>query len=228
MKFQTKRLVFGACMLAALVFGAAMYSAGEQSNASKADNLYPDTAWLVPIKLVERPQSYTKFITERQRTIDALLRVVQEKQETADMISPSGQITYGKTAMTYPEGRIAYAIRMLGDLRAPKAVQALLDIIDFQFTVTGMARLEPPKDAQVIQALIQIGKPASTGAVEYLANDKSSKRAPMYVRVIAQVEGIELGKVMVRLAADKEKDPEKKARLEAAIGLFDKAGEPIP
>jgi hypothetical protein len=50
----------------------------------------------------------------------------------------------------------------------------------------------------------------------------------MYVRVIAQVEGIELGKVMVRLAADKEKDPEKKARLEAAIALFDKASEPMP
>ena len=228
MKSQTQRLVLGSCMLATVVFGAAMYSAGEQSNASKTDNLYPDTAWLVPINLSDRPQSYAKFITERQRMINALLRVVQEKQETANVISPSGQVTHEKTTMTYPEGRIAYAIRMLGDLRATKAAQALLDIIDFQFTFTGTVSFDIPRDSLVIQALIQIGKPASTGAVECLANDKSSKRAPMYVRVIAQVEGIELGKVMVRLAADKEKDPEKKARLEAAIALFDKAGEPIP
>jgi len=122
--------------------------------------------------------------------------------------------------------RLYYAVLMLGDLRAVEGAQPLLDIIDMRFPHWGSTRA--PEDPDIIQALVKIGKPASTGAVECLANDKSSKRALMYVRVIAQVEGIELGKVMVRMAADKENDPEKKARLQAAIGLFDKASEPIP
>ena len=59
-------------------------------------------------------------------------------------------------------------------------------------------------------------------------SDKSKDRARRYVRVIRLVEGIDLGKEMVRLAAEKEQDPAKKARLKAALELFKDADKPIP
>jgi hypothetical protein len=158
-------------------------------------------------------ESRRKLLEERTQTIGALLLLVNELKD-----SPEG---------TLQNGRLCFAIRMLGDLRAAEAAQPLLDLIDMRFPGF-VSDTRSPEDPETIQALVNIGKPASTKAVDYLASDKSTKRAMMYVRVIAQVEGIELGKVMVRLAADKEKDPEKKARLLAAIALFDKAGEPIP
>jgi hypothetical protein len=215
MESRTNELVLGACVLAVFLVGS-MLSAAKGLGGTATDKATADAlAAIVPLTLEERMESYKKLLEERTQTIGALLLVVKEMKD-----SPA--------ANSNTRGLLAFTVRMLGVLRAAEAAQPLLDIIDSLRYYPGYGGTEAPKDSEVIQALVQIGKPASTKAVEYLANDKSSKRAPMYVRVIAQVEGIELGKVMVRMAADREKDPEKKARLQAAIGLFDKAGEPIP
>jgi len=212
MESRTNGLVLGACVLTVFLVGAVLSAAngpgGTATDKATADAL----AAIVPLKLEERMELHRKLQEERNHTIYGLLLVFKELKDV------SGEATVGS--------RLYYAVLMIGDLRAVEGAQPLLDIIDLRFSRWGSTIA--PKDRDIIQALVQIGKPASTKAVDYLANDKSSKRAPMYVRVIAQVEGIELGKVMVRMAADKEKDPEKKARLEAAIALFDKAGEPIP
>ena len=212
MKSRTNGLVLGACVLMVFLVGA-MLSAANGLGGTATDKATADAlAAIVPLKLEERMELHRKLQEERNHTIYGLLLIVEElKESRTEKIQNS---------------RLCFAVRMLGDMRAAEAAKPLLELIDLRFP--GFVHIMGPVDPEVIQALVQIGKPASTGAVEYLANDKSSKRAPMYVRVIAQVEGFELGKVMVRLAADKEKDPEKKARLEAAIALFDKAGEPIP
>ena len=210
---RTTRLVLGVSVLV-LFWPGAMRSVanGQRSKISVEKGNSSDTAAFVPLKLEERAGAYKKFVEERNHMVYGLLLVMKELRD-----SPKE---------TIQSSRLHYAVRMLGDLRAAEATQLLMNVIDLRFP--GPVSTRAPEDSEVIQALVQIGKTASTGAVEHLANDKSSKRAPMYVRVIAQVEGIELGKVMVRLAADKEKDPEKKARLEAAIALFDKASEPMP
>lgn len=125
------------------------------------------------------------------------------------------------------ESRLWYAVKTLGAIRAEEAASPLLDVIDSRF-IPGIVRVDVVKDSDVIQALARIGKPASKAAVEYLAKDKSSKRAPMYVRVIALVEGVEVGKFMVERAAAAESDPEKKARLTKAIALFADADKVVP
>lgn len=117
-------------------------------------------------------------------------------------------------------------INALGDMRSTEAVQPLMDIIDLQF-VRALPMRTGPDDHIVIEALAKIGKPASRAAVEKLANDDSKERAPRYVRVIALVEGVDLGKEMVRLAIEQEKDAKKKARLKEALGLFKNANKPI-
>ena len=119
-------------------------------------------------------------------------------------------------------GRRAYAVKLLGLMRAPEAVDTLLDMIDTRFADTGH---EDPRRTQdklplVVEALTNIGKPASRRAVEYLAREKSAKRSLLYVRVIQDVEGPVLGREMVKLAAETEADANRKERLETAITLF--------
>lgn len=196
-----------------LFLGAMMFACDRHGAASPVKAETSEIDAIMPLKMEQRMELHKRVLEDRKARIGGLLLVVQNLKN-----APKEDF----------EGcRLSFAIRMLGDLRAVEAVQPLINIVDLQFSkVMGLATTED--DSEVIQALVKIGKPASTKAVEYLAGDKSSKRAPRYVRVIAQVEGIELGKVMVRLAAVKEQNPEKKARLEAAIALFDKAGEPIP
>jgi len=117
------------------------------------------------------------------------------------------------------------AIEALGELREADAVRYLLDIIDLEYT-RGVSCTSG--DREVIQALTDIGKPASKAAIDFLATDDSARRAYMYVRVITNVEGIQLGREMVRLAAESEKDSVRKARLFDALELFKEADWPIP
>lgn len=50
--------------------------------------------------------------------------------------------------------------------------------------------------------------------------------AQLLVNVIAEIEGPELGKAMVRLAAEQEADPKKKQRPQAALQRFPEAAGP--
>ncbi len=120
----------------------------------------------------------------------------------------------------------AYAVYTLGKLQAVEAVVPLLDIIETE-NVRAFKTVAN-QDRNVIQALVSIGKPASQQAIHYLARDKSSDRARMYVRVIARIEGVRLGREMVRFAAEDEKDPGKKSRLQTALDLFKDADKANP
>ena len=171
---------------------------------------------ILPSNWDKRREAYGKMILDRKNAIYSLVEIVREKKEKAD------------TGKWFPSqgDQLWYAIRLLGDLRASEGVEPLLDVIDIQFE--RVSTPGGPKDGVVIQSLVTIGKPASKKSLEYLGNDKSKERAKMYVRVIAVVEGIDLGREMVRLAAEREKDPAKYARLQRALELFKEGDRPIP
>ncbi|MBY0526910.1 MAG: hypothetical protein K2R98_26185 [Gemmataceae bacterium] len=115
------------------------------------------------------------------------------------------------------EGRECYVIRLLGEYRAPEAVEPLLDRIDGDFWRRINTEVEGPEERPVIRALVSIGKPASVGALKRLATEESTERAARFLRVMELVEGRELAREMIRLAAVKEKNAERKARLKAAM-----------
>lgn len=124
------------------------------------------------------------------------------------------------------DGQLAMTVAFLGKINAVQAVPDLLTIIDFKFLDWGDPT-QAPRDSVVIKALADIGKTSSVKAMESLATDKSSIRGPMYLRVIYLVEGPEVGKFMLQNAANVEKDPDKKARLQKAVELFQKADKVV-
>jgi len=173
----------------------------------------PTAKKYVPLPLAARKEAYGKIDQENRDMIVQLLALVREvKDEPSQRVDGS---------------RLCFAVRTLGLLRAEEATLPLLNMIDVEFPKF-VSRPYAPKDPDVVLALARIGKAASKAAVDYLAKDRSSKRARMYVRVIFLVEGADVGKFMVQQAAAAERDPEKKARLTKAIALFADAEKPIP
>jgi hypothetical protein len=165
----------------------------------------------IPATEKSREEALAKLSSERKTQIVSLLNVV--KQEGAKR-EQKGVFAFS------PLDPEAVAIRMLGELRAVEAVDILLDRIDVQTIVVGSEATIFPGYGVVPAALTSIGKPASTRAVEYLASDKSKERSKQYCRVIIGVEGYELGREMLRLAAAREKDPAKRTRLESGVQLI--------
>jgi hypothetical protein len=194
------------------VFGFLQYAKGQEDKPHLDKATADALEKYVPSDFNARQKKLEELCDDHRRTAHALLLII-DRFKNDRMEQGSGC-------------RVAIAIQMLGKLRMELATIPLLDMIERRYP--GIGRLRSPVDPIVIQALIEIGKPASKAAVEYLARDKSSKRAPMYVRVIAQVEGVEVGAFMVRKAMEREKDPDRKARLEKALELFQNADQPVP
>jgi hypothetical protein len=115
------------------------------------------------------------------------------------------------------EDELSQAIGMLGFLRAKEGAHAICNVIDYKYIATSKARRN---GGITVAALVSIGKPASLEAVERLRTEKSEERIALFVMVIVGVEGVDLGREMVRLAISKERDEEKRKRLTAALKLF--------
>lgn len=119
-------------------------------------------------------------------------------------------------------------VRFLGEIRADEGVDVLLNRIDVTFDLDKVRPEDHKRDKDVVVALTRIGKPASRGAVGCIAKDTSRDRMLLYLRVIVLVEGIDVGKQMLRLAMESEKDPQRKERLKSAAELIKNAERPIP
>jgi hypothetical protein len=115
------------------------------------------------------------------------------------------------------DDELSEAIEMLGFLRAKEGARPICNVIDYTYISTPKVRRN---GGITVKALVRIGKPASLEAVERLATEKSEERIEMFVMVITGVEGVDLGREMMKLAISKETDPEKKKRLKAALELF--------
>jgi hypothetical protein len=219
MKNRKKQILAGCFVLIAMAAVSLLQHAkGQESPPSPLDKATADALEkYVPSDFKARQKKLEELRDDRKRIIHALLLLINTFTDSQRK----------QFVEQFAEGRFGTAIQMLGVTRAKEATIPLMEIIDTRF-VKIIHETRAPTDRIVIQTLIRIGKPASKAAVEYLARDKSSKRAPMYVRVIAQVEGVEVGTFMVQKAMEREKDPARKARLEKALELFPNADKPIP
>jgi hypothetical protein len=175
---------------------------------------------VLPRDLDEAQKAHSKMLERQRFTVDALLSIIRDERRKA-MVGKEDE-RYVPLSANY---RLQTALAMFGTIRAPEGVEPLLELIDLETRATGGIQVT---DSMVIRALAKIGKPASIGAVASLSGDKSKDRARRYVRVIVLVEGVDLGKEMVRLTAEKEKDPAKKDRLQAALELFKDAEKAVP
>ena len=192
-----------ACMLAC---GVATQSSGQYFNR---DVRLKDQ----PADLGKMPEWWEKIESDRGERITNCMTVVRALKD-----DPEAQ---------WEHTRLWYAVHLLGEFRGEMAVGTLLDSIDLKMPAM-FGSLEAPKDSEVVKSLALIGKPASKGALERLGKETLEARAIKYARVMYLVEGPEVGRFMLENAISKEKDADRKARLQKALELFGHSDQVTP
>jgi len=71
----------------------------------------------------------------------------------------------------------------------------------------------------VVEALIRIGKPSVREMIRNIQTSGDEKTRELSARVIRYVEGPEIGRIILEKAIEKQTDPQRKAKLEAALSL---------
>jgi HEAT repeat protein len=71
----------------------------------------------------------------------------------------------------------------------------------------------------IVQALIRIGKPAVPEMIRNIQTSDDEKVRQLSARVIRYVEGPEFGRIVIEKAIERQTDPQKKSKLEAALSL---------
>ena len=117
----------------------------------------------------------------------------------------------------------AAAIYLIGRHRLAGGVGALIRRVEFAPDADGIREPEPLWDRYpAMEALINIGRPSVSAAVELLANDPDDTRRDLAIKVIRYVEDAEIDKLILKRAHLAEADKYRKRRLEDAVSRFEK------
>jgi len=117
------------------------------------------------------------------------------------------------------------AFRVLGALRDPRAVGALCRCIELRRSIVWVSENRPTTIGDwypAAGALAKIGKPVVRQCLWELTKENSDQRRECFCWVVGAVEGPEVGRFVFQLAIDKETDATRKARLQAALPVFEK------
>ena len=142
--------------------------------------------------------------------------LIEELFKTTSRVSISKLITILENKSLDIATRIA-AANMLGELRAPKAVDALLRQMTIVVSPISQALVRDP----CVDSLVQIGKPASQKALTLLEKEDDIVRVGYLSRVILGVEDKELAIFQLKNKIDQAADQKIIDRLEKAIRIIE-------
>lgn len=111
------------------------------------------------------------------------------------------------------------AAYFLGEMRIPDAVFALAEHVTLRkeasdYLVKGLPVM---KEYPAVEALIKIGKPSTIQMIRNLEDSSDSLFRELSTRVIRDVEGADIGRIIIQKAIKKQANSKKKERLQAAL-----------
>jgi len=110
---------------------------------------------------------------------------------------------------------IAY---LLGLDRMEQSVEKLSNVITLEKDQSELDKRLPLYGRYpAVQALIRIGNPAVRRMVANIESSDSEKTRELSALVVRQIEGAEIGKIVLEKAMEKQTDDKKRGRLKAAI-----------
>lgn len=120
------------------------------------------------------------------------------------------------------KGTAKTAIVLLGKLRSAGSVGLLAENLTFGVFYKSTKRPQPPEDFYpCVGALSEIGKPSVGAMLRNLETSQDEKVRKLSARVIRNVEGPALARIVLEKAAQKQTDPAKQAMLQAALAYFE-------
>ena len=173
---------------------------------------------LTALDLAGRERAYADVVQQRDRTVADLLLTADLDAEAARRKGASLQeysaLVDGKNL----------AMDALGAYRASEAVDCLLRQLTYQtprsISVDGYKEYE--RNFPAAAALSEIGMPAVGPALEKLADAPGPVEWRLCAWIVKDVLGSDLALAALRMHADTEADPTRKARLEAGIEFIAK------
>lgn len=175
---------------------------GSGSVVAKEPSVVATARWKV-LSAKEIREEVNDLILDRHAHVQRLIEIVENEDPDLDRESPWFRVA---------------AVVTLGQLRAFEATDALVAHIE---------SIQPPLthgtlggQDSCVNALVNIGKPASRACLAALATEDNSSRRNRMVRVIHYVERHEVGTFLLQRAIDKEKDAAKQANLQAAMRML--------
>ena len=140
---------------------------------------------------------------ERAQVIQVLSRLLKEKVSEEN------------------RAKMASAIKIAGTIRAEELSEELVQQIDFlEFGEVIVHRMfSPRRDYIVVDALVRIGNPSIKPVMERLPTETKPLNRLLLVTVIKEVEGAEIGKLILEKAVQ-QAEGKNKENLEAALKLW--------
>jgi len=114
------------------------------------------------------------------------------------------------------------AVVVLGNMRAWQAVPMLIENLD---TISPLVRSDGMfgHPSPCVDALVNIGKPASTACLGALATEEDPIRRKRLLQVVKRVETPDVAKFMLAQAIENARLPEEKSKLELALSDLNRA-----
>jgi len=172
-----------------------------QATLAADQALWPEVKQLSNAKsrILERHAFSTTFRRHRSDSVKALITIIEDKN--------------------LPLTVRLEAVRMVGEIRAPEAVDVLLIHLNSlraeKISETTMASGFP-----CVPSLIKIGKPASFGVLKEFHKPVKKLRRFALAVVLAGVEGRQVGRFMLQREIAKAKTPEERRNLQAGLKAF--------
>jgi hypothetical protein len=113
------------------------------------------------------------------------------------------------------------AAYFLGEMRMQSAASVLAAHLTLRTETSDrlVKRLPVMKNYPAVEALIKIGKASTKPMIQNLEGSSDSLIRDLSARVIRDVEGSDLARIIIQKAVSKQSDSEKKKRLQAALSL---------
>jgi len=144
-----------------------------------------------------------------------------ELSETHREVSTKQLLGVLRSRNQHPKSDVVRAIQLLGQRRATNAVDALVEILDYE-PEPGNPYVAGPLTTYVKQypaagAIVQIGVPAVDRLIEFLCAGDDRKRLDLADRALTSILGIENKNVYLRRAIRRAQDEHTAARLRQFI-----------
>jgi len=167
-----------------------------------------------------RKKAQNELLAARSNLVSGLIAIVKDK----------------KNQLTRPrQDSVARAMFILGEMRAPEAVEILVSNIAFPDTLPQGAertprivvvhgstlRSRPLRTMPAVQALAKIGEPCIEATINKLATTYNVAEQDACFRVLIELREPGLASAMLKRAVARETDPKKRERLQNGVDRLD-------
>ena len=195
------------------------------------------SGWLTPAEADELSpvaKLTSDFVSVQESGVREILEQRREMIDRLIEFLRSGD----KNVMGAKRASLLSAVKVLGELRASEAAETLVSYIDYASADRDAYFLRtrlPSEDYPAVKALINIGRPSIPAILHRLPELLAALQGEVNQRarflrncvwVLFEIEGPEAMVLHLKLAQEREKDPGRRAGIEALFGALPKRLQP--